>query len=520
MHKSKSDSTMELSFLTPVVWCVLITETVERFAYFGFRAVLVLYFINSLEYGEETAIALYAYVTCLAYASPMLGAILADAHLGRYKTILWFGWMYAVGLAILTAGAFVEDDLQMQRILSFSGLFLVCMGTGGIKPCVSAFGADQVAAMDRDRVDDNGTEDDSPASSESEQVRAFFASFYFCINLGAVTSISIIPIVKHHYGYGAAFLLPSIFIVLAMFTFLSKRKEYVHHVPGQDGTSLSATFALSIFLMRNDLARHAWVARLCPCITPKRSPIGAEDDSSSNQQLSDAKQALQVLPIMSMFPIFWMLYDQQSSVWTLQATRMKLHGLQAEQLIIVNPVEIMVFIPLFDRVIYPFMESRLGMNISHLRRMRWGMLLTAIAFSASGLLESWIQHSADNSVSVFWQLPQITILAVAEIFVSVTGLEFAYSTSPVRLKAFIMGLYLLTTAVGDFFGGLLYSSIFQQLNRATVMHVCAGLMLLNLAAFCWVGIGWERRKEEEDADKDLELSALRSLSRKQPKPMF
>jgi POT family proton-dependent oligopeptide transporter len=353
-----------------------------------------------------------------------------------------------------------------------------------------------VAAIERKRVAENRLAVIGPTQTESEKVRAFFASFYFCINLGAVSSMIIIPILKYHFGYGAAFLLPSIFIVLAMLTFLSKRKEYVHQVPGQDGTSLSTTFALSIFLVRKDLARYAWIERLFPWILPKKSPISGEEDSSStNQQLSDAEQALRVLPIMSMFPIFWMLYGQQSSVWTLQAVRMKLHGLQPEQLNIVNPVQIMVLIPLFDRVIYPFMESRLGMNISHLRRMAWGMLLTAIAFSTSGLLETWIQNSEDHSVSVFWQLPQITLLAVAEIFVSVTGLEFAYSTSPVRLKAFIMGLYLLTTSAGSLFGGLLYASVFQELNRATVMHVCAALMLLNLAAFCWIGKGRADHKD-------------------------
>lgn len=498
---------MDATFLTPVVWCILITETVERFAYFGFRAVLVLYFVHSLNFTEETAIALYAYVTSLAYASPMLGAFLADAYLGRYKTILCFGWIYAVGLSILTVGAFVEDNLVRKRALSFCGLFFFCMGTGGIKPCVSSFGADQVASMERG-PGETAIDVESGSSSSSERVRAFFASFYFCINLGAVTSIAVIPIVKYHFGFGAAFLLPTIFIITAMLTFLSKRKDYVHHIPGQDGKSLSTTFAVCIWVVRKELAR-TWMCRVFPGVIPKRSPIsGLDDEEDTNQQLNDAKQALRVLPIMIMFPMFWMLYDQQSSVWTLQATRMKLHGLQAEQLIVVNPVEIMIFIPLFDRLIYPALED-LGVNTSHLSRMRWGMFLTAVAFSISGFLEFWIQNSEEKSVSVFWQLPQITILAVAEIFVSVTGLEFAYAMSPERLKAFIMGIYLVMTAIGNFFGALLYSSVFQDLNRAFVMQICAGLMLCNLMVFCWVGKVWEKRKTH-DAGTDMELAALRA----------
>jgi proton-dependent oligopeptide transporter, POT family len=486
---------MNLAFLSPVVCCILVTETVERFAYFGFRAILVLYFINALKVNEDNAIALYAFVTCLAYASPIVGSLMADAYWGRYKTILRFGWIYAMGLSLLTVGACVDDDHNVwKRVLSFVGLFFFCMGTGGIKPCVSAFGADQVASLEK-TVGADGTiilETVSVTSTaSSERVRAFFAMFYFCINLGAVTSISSIPIVKLHFGFGAAFLVPTIFIVIAMFIFWSKRNDYNHIVPGQDGRSLSMTLALCIWIIRKELAR-TWICQIYPGIIPKRSPMsGSDEEDDANQQLNDAKQVLRVLPIMSMFPIFWMLYDQQSSVWTLQATRMKLHGLQAEQLIVVNPVEIMIFIPLFDHIIYPSLE-RLGMKVSHLSRMRWGMFFTAISFSISGLVEFWIQISDEHSISVFWQLPQITILAVAEILVSVTGLEFAYAMSPERLKALIMGVYLVMTSIGNLFGGLLYSSIFQSMNRVIVMQVCAILMLFNLAVFCWVGKGWEK----------------------------
>ncbi|KAI2509242.1 hypothetical protein MHU86_5130 [Fragilaria crotonensis] len=125
---------MDFSFLTPVVLCILITEAVERFAFYGFRAVLVLYFIKSLNFSEDTAIALFAFVSCLAYASPLLGAFLADGYIGRYKTILCFGWVYALGLGVLTLAAYTEQSLELRRSLSFVGLFLFCMGTGGSSP--------------------------------------------------------------------------------------------------------------------------------------------------------------------------------------------------------------------------------------------------------------------------------------------------------------------------------------------------------------------------------------------------
>ena len=83
------------------------------------------------------------------------------------------------------------------------------------------------------------------------------------------------------------------------------------------------------------------------------------------------------------------------------------------------------------------------------------MLLSSVAFFSSGILETIIQNrdaTDGQKIHVLWQLPQITILAVAEICLSVTGLEFAYATSPDRLKSFLMAIYLLTISVGDFFG--------------------------------------------------------------------
>jgi dipeptide/tripeptide permease len=561
-------STGATSLLTPVIWCILVTETAERFAYFGFRAILVLYFTIELEFSDSQAIALFAYVTCLAYLSPLAGALLADGYLGRYTTILYFGMLYVVGLAILSSSAWYQGDINIKRGLTFLGLFLVCVGTGGIKPCVSAFGADQVSGSMQSNGNEReaqsalpGYRDNDESSSthythqkeapidpretsttddtQTEQVRAFFNYFYFCINVGAVASIAVVPIVRRHLGFGASFSVSCVFMVSAVSLFLSKRREYVRNEPGADGSSLLTTFRLCWWLFRQQIWSYRWVAINFPVWRPAASPFtgsgqhtpvptsednGAasskgldnEDegdiDSNSeimNQQLDDAAQALHVLPILAMFPIFWALYDQQSSVWTLQATRMALSGLQPEQLNIVNPVEIMAFIPLFDRWIYPAMEAR-GWNIAPLRRMSWGMVLAAAAFFVSGLVESAIQSREENDLdklSVFWQLPQITLLAVGEIFLSITGLEFAYASSPPRLKAFIMALFLLSTAVGNLFSGTLYSTVFADLNRATVMHICAVLMLGNLGLFCWVSQWWERR-EFQDLRRTASLQGI------------
>jgi dipeptide/tripeptide permease len=638
-------------------------ETGERFAYYGFRAVLTLYFVQELRYTENQAISMFAYTTALAYLSPILGALLADGRWGRYYTIVVFGTVYVLGLVVLTAAAcFVDtndtdndnndniddavvavlvendhDQLQLKNALTIAGLLLICLGTGGIKPCVSAFGADQVqttniddepivtsptppaaavaansnineqrgllrcynnsngcgaAAMmvlpDEIELDDFIAESPPDARETTgeillmdtnhqreEQVRVFFACFYFCINVGAVTSIAIIPTVRGAFGFGAAFFVPTIFMMVAMTLFLSMSHKYVHiKQNGEEASSLSTTFALCWYLLK----KNTWpfipkcMRRCFPCLLPEPTlymqqhgqqqqkqetttttsiPLAtlsvndkknvadelvtaynAHHDDDANdydapqqqqhrneamleEHLADAKQALRVLPIMALTPLFWMLYDQQSSVWVLQAARMHLpRGIEPEQMNAVNPIQIMIFIPLFDRVLYPFLDQH-GFNIRPLRRMAVGMLLCALAFFTSGLLESVIQEREEAAMSaqvqgegggdsdgepvvelvnVFWQVPQITLLSIAEIFVSVTGMEFVYAASPQRLKASLTALFLLTTAVGDFLSGILYSTVFQQLDRVWIMHICGGLMMINLILFIGVAWWWEARE--------------------------
>ena len=224
----------------------------------------------------------------------------------------------------------------------------------------------------------------------------------------------------------------------------------------------------------------------------------------------DAAQALHVLPILFMLPIFWMLYDQQGSVWTLQASRMALHGLQPEQLNVLNPIEIMIFIPLFDQILYPWFDSH-GFNIQPLRRMQYGMFLASLSFLVSGILENYIQQQQPfESVHVAWQIPQITILTVAEILLSVTGLEFAYAQAPPNTQASILALYLFMTALGDGLGAALYASVFSHCNLSTAMILCALAMLVNLGLFSIVAGRWKpyRREEKEENDDDQVVASV------------
>lgn len=379
-----------------VILSILVTETAERVAYFGFRAVLVLYFTNGLKFSESTSVSLFASVSGLAYLSPLVGALLADSSWGRYQTILRFGTLYSIGMCLITLGAHqLEKNLLVARSLSFVGLIFVCLGTGGIKPCVSAFGADQVVLSDihtiqefsetttsnkaysdtvSENLSDHFLEDNDSEIQEKtaptletstpshhakdDHVREFFNSFYFCINVGALLSFALIPIVRAKFGFGAAFLIPSIFMISALGIFLSQRKAYKHRRRDSSQPSLSTTLYLCLKILFSrtsgsysqidisstggndrevsadgnhrhhaDEDEHPEIMRIQQGGTPE---IQVDTDNYPVRQ--DAEKVLHLMPLMLFFPVFWTLYDQQGSVWTLQATRLNLYGLEPEQL--------------------------------------------------------------------------------------------------------------------------------------------------------------------------------------------
>ncbi|KAF7265076.1 hypothetical protein GWI33_021539, partial [Rhynchophorus ferrugineus] len=104
--------------------------------------ILILYLTNILLYNEADAKIIYHTFTMFVYFFPVFGAIISDSWLGKFKTILYVSMIYACG-SILLALSSVEPLNIPQKPFSILGLFLIALGTGGIKPCVSAFGGDQ-----------------------------------------------------------------------------------------------------------------------------------------------------------------------------------------------------------------------------------------------------------------------------------------------------------------------------------------------------------------------------------------
>jgi len=160
-------------------------------------------------------------------------------------------------------------------------------------------------------------------------------------------------------------------------------------------------------------------------------------------------------PILAVFApicIFWALFDQTSSTWVLQGSKMVAFGITekfkigAEQMQSMNPAFVMILVPLM-LWIYPRFEKLSGIRVSPLRRMGTGMVLASLSYVIVGFLQTRVD--AGMQMSVLWQTLPYLILTAAEVLISTTGLEFAFTQAAVEMKSTIMSFWLLTVAFGN-----------------------------------------------------------------------
>jgi dipeptide/tripeptide permease len=134
---------------------------------------------------------------------------------------------------------------------------------------------------------------------------------------------------------------------------------------------------------------------------------------------------------------------------------MDLHGLPNDILPNIDPVTIILLIPIMDRLIYPFIRTKLQFTFGPITRISLGFMFAASAMLYAGILQTKIYAAEPSKIHVAWQAPAYVLVAVSEILASITGLELAYAKAPENMKSFIMSLFLLTSAGGSALGILI-----------------------------------------------------------------
>ncbi|XP_063241004.1 peptide transporter family 1 isoform X2 [Bacillus rossius redtenbacheri] len=357
------------------VFFIISNEFCERFSYYGMRTILVIYLTKILSYSDNEATVLYHTFTMFCYFFPLLGAVVADSWLGKFRTIFYLSIVYAIGNIVVSfASATGAIDIP-ARELTILGLLLIALGTGGIKPCVSAFGGDQFLLPQQER-----------------QLQTFFSLFYFSINSGSLISTFLTPILRQDVKcldqdscYPLAFGVPALLMVVSLVIFVVGKPFYTIKKPQGNiivDVSKCICHAVAVKVKGKGQKRDHW--------------LDHADDRYPQKLIEDIKATLRVLLLFVPLPFFWALFDQQGSRWTIQATQMNgaLGGwaIKPDQMQVLNPLLVLALIPLFETAIYPLF-ARCRLLHRPLQRMVVGGVLAAVAFAISAVVELQLEST-------------------------------------------------------------------------------------------------------------------------------
>jgi POT family proton-dependent oligopeptide transporter len=420
-------------------------EAAERFSYYGMRAILVVFMTQYLLMTKSDATSAFHLFVSACYLLPVVGAFISDRFWGKYKTIMILSSVYCLGHGAL---ALWENKMGL-----FIGLTLIAMGCGGIKSAVSAHVGDQFTAKNK------------------HLVGKVFDVFYFSVNFGSFFSTLLIPVLLKEYGPRVAFGLPGILMLVATVVFWMGRNLYVH-VPPSGGKEPGA-FSVILYALLHRAQRQPGSDWLSPAYA-----------AFSPSKVDGTRAAVNVSKIFVYVSVFWALFDQHSSTWVLQAKEMDLNvwgmKMEASQIAALNPIMVMGLIPLFSLWIYPRLEKA-GVSMAPLKRITYGMFVAAVAFASVAVY----QHLLDSGVklSVGWHLFPFLTITAAEVMISITGLEFAYTQAPREMKSTIMSLWHLTV-----FGGNLLTAYIAKINvfeGASFFWFFTVLMAVFAVLFAW-----------------------------------
>ena len=408
-------------------------EAAERFSFYGMKGILVVFMTQYLVgldgqpagLDDDAATAIYHRFTAAVYLFPILGALLADHVLGKYRVIISLSVVYCLGHLVLGLMEHPQLTGIEPKTMLLAGLGLIALGSGGIKPCVSAHVGDQFGPRN------------------AHLLERVFGWFYFSINLGAFASTIICPWLLDHEDFGPswAFGLPGGLMLLATVVFWLGRRRYAHVPPSGVGE----------------------VKRLLT---------------------TEWRSVARVLPLFAFLVVFWAIFDQTGARWVLQADRMDQavggSRILPSQMQSANPLMVMLLIPLFQYVVYPALSK--VVTLTPLRKIGVGLLLAGFSAVQSGWIEQAIQANPEAPPSILWQLLPYLTLTASEVLVSIVGLEFAYSQAPRAMKSIVMALFFSSVTVGNLVVAEVNEAISENAELATSLEGAAYFNTFAIAA--------------------------------------
>lgn len=451
--------------------------------------------------GHQGATGLTTFYTFWCYVTPLLGGLIADQYLGKYKTIVTFAGVYWCGLLILVCTS-IPSSLRAGAGLGgyIASILLTGLGTGGIKANVAPLIAEQYKR--RTMAIAVTKKGERVVIDPYVTIQRIFLIFYWSINIGALSLLAT-PYMERDIGFWSAYLLCLCMFMVGITVLVLGRKQYVDRPP--DGTVVLDSFKAVGLMIRHrnmDAAKPSWLAQ------NKASKTVSWDDNF----VEELKRALVGCKVFTIYPIYWVCYGQFSNNFVTQAGQMAGHGIPNDLMQNFDPIAIIVFVPLMDRLVYPLLRKA-RIPFKPISRITFGFWIAALAMAYAAIVQHLIYSAGPcyehplcdasvvngvaygNNVHIAIQTPAYMLIGISEIFASATGYEYAYTKAPPRMKSFVQSLFLLTNAFGSALGEAFVPAAFDP----AILWMYVGLAIGTFLCGCliWILFGKYNQTEEK-----------------------
>lgn len=475
-------------------WLVVIVEFAERWSYYATTNLFNNYIraplprdsttgavvhdedraggiAGALNKKQQISFAIRTFNTFFVYVTPFLGAIIADTMWGRYKTIMVFSIICLAGHILLVASAspaaLAKDEGNVSFGLLILSILIMAVGAGSIKSNVSPMIAEQYTGKLRKKTLKDGEE---VIVSPTVTIQSVYLWFYSAINLGACGAISA-SFLARDQGYWAAFLVPTCIFVVVPGVLALGKKYYVITPPR--GSILLETWSVArmalgpawswnpVITYRNAKQPGFWDVAKPSTYSSGTVP---ERITWDDEFVGEVARTLKACQVFLFFPFFWLCYSQIDGNLGTTAAGMTLNGSPNDLIQNLNPIGIIVMVPIFDLVIYPFLRRR-GIDFTPIKRIYTGFLVAGLAMVYASVLQSYINKKSPcfpdgepsacelnkvpnpAPINVWVVAGPYLLVGMAEIFASITSLEYAFTKAPERMKAVVMAFSQLQVAV-------------------------------------------------------------------------
>ncbi|KAF2085824.1 putative MFS peptide transporter Ptr2 [Saccharata proteae CBS 121410] len=494
---------------------VAFVELCERFTYYGVSGLFQNYIQRPLDgsdgrgalgMGHQGATGLNTFFQFWCYVTPILGAIVADQYVGKYIAILIFCSVYIVGLLILFLTSL---PISLQNGAGTGGfiaaVIIIGLGTGGIKSNVAPLIADQYKR--RKMAVSTLKNGERVIIDPSVTIQRIYMIFYLCINIGCLSLLAT-PYMELYVGYWSAYLLGLCMFLLGLAVLILGKKYYVVRPP--QGSVITDAFK-AIWMM----------IRYRNLDAPKPSFQEARGNAMvmkwDDHFVDELKRALVACQVFCIYPIYWVAYGQYSNNFVTQAGQMRGHGIPNDLMQNFDPIAIIVFVPILDRLVYPLLR-KLHIPFPPINRITLGFWIASLAMAYAAIVQHLVYDAGPcyshplcdasvdasgtaqgNNIHIAVQAPAYMLIGISEIFASVTGLEYAYTKAPPSMKSFVQSMYLLTNAFGSAIGEALVSVAVDP----KVLWLFVGLSVTCFLAGCFIWVAFHHLNGQEE-----EMNAL------------